>query len=56
MQSAEGYSGGFDRGQDLQKHTAVITTLINPFLIVKELRVSIYVTYSIQMSLEMIQF
>lgn len=56
MQSAEGYSGGFDGGQDSQKHSTVVTALINPFLIVKELRVSIYVTYSIQMSLEMIQF
>lgn len=54
MQSAEGYSGVFDQGQDSQKHAAVVTTLINAFLIVKELRVSIYVTYSIQTPLEMI--
>lgn len=35
MQSAEGYSGVFDQGQDSQKHAAVVTTLINAFLIVK---------------------
>lgn len=33
MQSAEGHSGGFDQGQDSQKHAAVVTTLINAFLI-----------------------